>query len=732
MDSTLRSDLIDQSPAPSLGRSTLLQAVRSGKFGGLSPGVAALVTVVLLLSTVYVGWAVRSAMRSLLRDSVGSVLAANVAGLELWLSDQTDEVNRLATDPRIEPWLIDAVDKTRSKSDTAENDGQPSRDLLDIATRRRGYVGWAVLNPAGMVLHSNLDAAIGTTFELPRDILAKLDQGDAAVTRPLEAKISTKPSQAIMCAVAPVGNSLVRRGTLALIIDPGKQFTRILTVARIGTSGETYAIDSQAVLLSRSRFESQLRVGGLLDKTQASPLNIVVRDPGVDIREHPLSDANPQSWPMTLMADHVIRGGNGYNVVGYNDYRGVPVIGAWQWMPEYSIGVATELDVDEAYAPLSIFRNAFFALVSLIVIACGSLIGLAWVLRRLDKSRAAAMSISRRIGQYELKHAVGRGGMGKVYVAEHRILRRDVAIKLLEHTEVNERTLARFQREVRLTAKLQHPNTIDIYDFGQTEDQTFFYVMELVDGISLQQLIDYYGRQPPERVIYLLTQICGSIAEAHDQGMIHRDIKPANVLITSRAGLFDLVKVVDFGLAKRVDAETMQLTITESLTGTPLYMSPESVRDASTASTRSDIYSIGSVGYMLLTAMTPFEGDSSAEICAKKLNEDPIDPRLRLDVNFPADLVRILMKCLSRDPNERPETVEQLGSRLLKCKHAELWAQQDAALWWKQVFDGPMLSDMAALAEKDAGPKSGTKGDTAINAEPVVSPIADGEPTPRA
>lgn len=730
MDSTKRSDLIDDSPASSLGRSTLLQAVKQGQLGPLSPFVAGLITVVLFLATLYVGWSVRSATQSLISDSINSVLVANVTGLDLWLTDQADETRRLSTDPRFAAWLRELVSQSGVES---AGDFAAVRERFSSEIEERQYVGWALLNRAGIVMHSSLDESVGVSLALPRDTLETLNSGRATVTRPFLATLSgvEKEPRAIMCAVAPLKTDSGDQAFLATLIDPYEQFSEILTVARMGASGETYAIDAQGVLLSRSRFENQLRRGGLLDKSQLSPLNIHVRDPGVDIREQTLSNPDPRSWPMTLMADSVTRGGSDANITGYNDYRGVPVIGAWRWMPEYSMGIATEMDVDEAYAATKIFRNSYLALLALVLIACGSLLALASFLRRMDRSVEPKLGIARRLGQYELRHSIGRGGMGKVYLGEHRVLRRDVAIKVLEHTEVNERSLARFEREVRLSAKLQHPNTIEIYDFGQTPEGTFFYVMELIDGISLQQLIDYYGRQPPERVIYLLTQICGSIAEAHREGMIHRDIKPANVLITARAGLYDLVKVLDFGLAKQIDAETMQLTRTESLTGTPLYMSPESVRDASAASRLSDIYSIGSVGYMLLTAMAPYDGDSSADVCARKLHEDAIDPRERLDAELPDDLVRILMRCLRRDPEHRPKSVDELGKRLLRCRDAPKWNQQDAALWWKEIFDGPSLADMAALSEKETPASGGTKGDTEVNASPAaVSPIANA-PTPR-
>ncbi|MEL6107850.1 MAG: serine/threonine protein kinase [Planctomycetota bacterium] len=711
LDTTLHEG---SSTARSHGRSTILDVVRQAPIGPLSPLIAGLLTILLFVSTLYVGWMIRESIRTSIRDSLETVLAANVAALELWLADQRDEVEQLADETGVEAAARAILLGGASTAQTDERSVvMPERTERLVSA---GYLGWVLLDPLGNVVRCSDQRFENQRFPISREVIRKLESGRGAISMPFEIEGREGPadSSALMCAAVPIHSELKRIGMLALVIDPGRQFTEILTIAQMGDSGETYAFDVDGVLISRSRFETQLRRGGILKPGEASPLKVLIRDPGVDIRTTSVAGANPQTWPMTRMADNATRGGEGVDVIGYRDYRGVEVVGVWRWLPEYDFGVATELDVDEAFEPLAILRQAFFTLFALVTVVGVTLFAIAWITRATEPPENT--DDLRRLGHYSLGQRIGRGGMGTVYLGEHGLLHRKVAIKVLENADATDRTLARFRREVQLTAQLQHPNTIEIYDFGRTEDRTFFYVMEFVDGISLEQLVGYYGRQPAERVIYLMSQICGSIAEAHRSGMIHRDIKPANVLLTARSGIFDLVKVLDFGLAKQVDHESMQLTRVDSLTGTPLYMSPESIRDASTADQLSDVYSIGAVGYTLLTGVAPFDGDTSADVCAKKLHQEPPRPDERIGADLVSDLQLVLLDCLSLDRHRRPGSVEELVARLMGCRDSVGWNQHDAALWWSEIFDGPYLDEMDTDDEHSSA--DGTKGDTAVSDKP--------------
>jgi serine/threonine-protein kinase len=236
----------------------------------------------------------------------------------------------------------------------------------------------------------------------------------------------------------------------------------------------------------------------------------------------------------------------------------------------------------------------------------------------------------RRLGQYTLEERLGEGGMGVVYRASHAMLRRPTAIKLLLPDRAGKDALARFEREVRRTAMLTHPNTVTVFDYGRTTEGVFYYAMELLEGASLDELVELDGPQPEERVIHLLEQAAASLAEAHDAGLIHRDVKPGNILIVDRGGISDLVKVLDFGLVKEVGiggrngvASEPALTVADAITGTPLYIAPETLTDPETVDARADLYALGAVGYRLLTGTHVFDGRSIVEVCSHHLHSVP-------------------------------------------------------------------------------------------------------------
>jgi tRNA A-37 threonylcarbamoyl transferase component Bud32 len=294
-----------------------------------------------------------------------------------------------------------------------------------------------------------------------------------------------------------------------------------------------------------------------------------------------------------------------------------------------------------------------------------------------------------RLGQYTLTEKLGEGGMGEVYKATHAMLRRPTAVKLLREEGSSRRNkkksagLARFEREVQLTARLSHPNTIAIYDYGRTPDGIFYYAMEYLDGANLEQLVDEHGAQPPARVVHILSQICGSLAEAHGIGLIHRDIKPANIALCERGGAGDVVKVLDFGLVKKLDSNSnLGVTNENVLTGTPLYLSPEAIVSPEKVSAQSDLYAVGCVGYFLLTGKHVFEGKTLVEICSHHLHTKPVRPGRRIDASLPSDLEDVVLACLAKEPADRPADAHALMTMLDACECAGEWTDADAREWW--------------------------------------------------
>jgi serine/threonine-protein kinase len=317
---------------------------------------------------------------------------------------------------------------------------------------------------------------------------------------------------------------------------------------------------------------------------------------------------------------------------------------------------------------------------------CGVSIAIATVGSRVIFGLRIEAARVRRLGQYTLEEKIGAGGMGVVYRARHAMLRRPTAIKLLPPDRAGEANLVRFEREVQLTAELSHPNTVAIYDYGRTPDGIFYYAMEFLDGINLEDLVEQYGPQPAGRVIYILRQVCGALGEAHSRGLLHRDIKPANIILTERGGEPDVAKVVDFGLVKPLVPNEPDLTMSASivLAGTPLYMAPEALTAPTAGDARSDLYALGAVGYVLLTGQPVFEAATVAEAFGHHLHTRPVPPSQRVSQTIPADLEQVIMRCLSKNVDDRPLTAHVLSRQLRQCAIQSPWSIDQAASWWQQ------------------------------------------------
>jgi serine/threonine-protein kinase len=292
----------------------------------------------------------------------------------------------------------------------------------------------------------------------------------------------------------------------------------------------------------------------------------------------------------------------------------------------------------------------------------------------------------RKLGQYTLEQKLGEGGMGVVYRASHSMLRRPTAVKLLPAEKAGEYAVARFEREVQETARLTHPNTVTIYDYGRTPEGVFYYAMELLDGATLSEVVETGGPLPPARAVHILTQVAGALSEAHRAGLIHRDIKPANVMVCEQGGHPDVAKVLDFGLVKdtALGSRAPDLTQSHSITGTPQYMAPESIRAPETADQRTDLYSLGAVGYYLLTASQVFAGKSVVEVCSGHLHGEPEPPSQRLGAALPQELEQIILWCLEKQPEARPQSAAELRDRLLACRDVGNWTEDDARSWWEE------------------------------------------------
>jgi serine/threonine-protein kinase len=289
--------------------------------------------------------------------------------------------------------------------------------------------------------------------------------------------------------------------------------------------------------------------------------------------------------------------------------------------------------------------------------------------------------------------------MGEVYLAEHQLMKRPCAIKLIRPERAGDaKVLARFEREVRASAKLTHWNSIEIFDYGRADDGTFYYVMEYLPGLNLEELVRRHGPLPPERAIHLLTQTCDALAEAHAQGLIHRDIKPANIFAAERGGIFDVAKLLDFGLAKPIVADGAGAEVTQegTITGSPLYMSPEQATGDTEPDARSDVYSLGGVAYFLLTGRPPFDGQQPIKVIIAHAHE-PVVPPSDLRGDVPADLEAVVLRCLAKNPDDRFQSASELAAALSECEASGQWNRTSARQWW-QAHARHAIAPVEALA----------------------------------
>lgn len=316
----------------------------------------------------------------------------------------------------------------------------------------------------------------------------------------------------------------------------------------------------------------------------------------------------------------------------------------------------------------------------------------------LEQKRIEDNWTERTVGSYTLEEEIGQGAMGVVYRARHSKLRRPAAVKLMKTALVDPQAIERFEIEAQLTSALTNPHTVRIYDYGTTPQGVLYYAMEYLKGLSIRELVDLYGAQPEGRAIHILRQVCSSLAEAHSTGLIHRDIKAENIYLTVHGGTYDFAKVLDFGLAKMSERNDDPIASQRAVCGTPAYLSPEAILHPELVDSRTDIYALGTVAYYLVSGEMPFEENEFRDVLLAQLNQDPERPSRRLGRPISTDLEEIVMSCLRKDPEDRPESVSRLSELLRKCRAAETWTPEAALGWWLlHVNSRPVVAERSAM-----------------------------------
>ncbi len=636
-------------------------------------------------------WAFQRLERTIIRDIEASLVAlrdsASIA-IEIWAREKRSSVALLARDRELQTAIRELLRLERELPDPLEAlERSPAqaavRRMLDASVPQLRAVGYGVVTPGGYFV-AQMDENGYLVGRHQPDVIEPLGailSGRADVTSPIDDD-TTGMTIIVGSPIQATDGRVI--GAFGFRLDPIQELGTLLRAIQAGETGSAYVLDREGRLLSETRFSEELAELGLIEPGESPALKVQIRDPGGDLREGHVPDRTLAARPFTDAAAAAIAGESGVHSRAYRDFRGVEVVGAWTWLPDLDIGLIVEIEAEEAFDSLTAVRDTFRIVLALLALSAAGLFGYSVVARRLRSQ----VDRARQLGRYEIESLIGKGGMGTVYLARHALLRRPTAIKVLNTDRAGKEGLARFEREVQTTSQLCHPNTVEIYDYGSTADGTFYYAMEYLQGETLAEIVRHDGPFSEARTLSILQQVSGSLAEAHEAGLIHRDIKPSNIMLCIRGGVYDFAKVLDFGLVRSAkQTQDAALTDVSTLTGTPLYMSPEAIRDAGSIDVRSDVYQLGLIAYYLLTGRPPFTAESPMDVMLKHASEPPRPPSETLGRPVSPDLEKLVLDCLSKQPDERPENAGALLRRLEQCPVEGSWSQTDAIAWWSHWLE---------------------------------------------
>jgi hypothetical protein len=657
-----------------------------------SLALAILASTVVLVAIGYGTYsAVERSLYGLRAATLGSILDSQSKTLEVWIADQVIAIQRLARNRQIREQVaalvaIAAPAGTTPEQYCASPVRRPLVAELDDAFAGTGAVDFNIVDRSGRIVASSFreycglrlrpvllerefDAVFGgnTLFVHPSRETERLDQLPAHL--PL--------SRPVVWVETPVTDA---EGEIIAALSVGQyadqQFTAILAAARGGETAEVYAFDRRGQMLSQSRFTKELAQRGRLAPGQSAMLSLSVRPPDAPAGE------------LTQLAAAAIAGAKvgkteGMLVEPYPGYYGRDVVGAWRWLPAYDMGIAVEIGADEAYAPLRVLRIAFGTVFSALVLAV--IVALAsWFSAAKLRGR---ISEQRRLGPYVLGERIGQGGIANVYLAQHELLKRPTAVKLLKSIRSTDEIVARFEREAKLASQLSHPNMVEIFDYGRAPGGVLYYAMEYLDGATVGDLVARGGPMPVARVVHLLRQVCAGLAEAHGKGLVHRDISATNIMVCRYGGEYDFAKILDFGLVKSIvhGEDSQPITRTLRLIGTPLYMAPERLRDPADVDARADIYAVGAVAFVMLTGKKMFASDDELSLTSCVLNETPPRVSSAASQPIPGELDQLVAACLAKRREDRPQRITDLIEVLDVLAVSARWTQRDAEAAWRAL-----------------------------------------------
>ncbi|MBB3700534.1 protein kinase [Flammeovirga yaeyamensis] len=648
--------------------------------------IVSVIAFIILLGYVY-GTIIRNKLISNETREHVAFLTAQESILNHWIKSEKLKVQDLSTAPTV-------IDIAQELQTLYEKNGDTyftsdDRKLAELTQRlkkisqREQLLGMSIIqakSPITLISTGLLDEE-GDISILTGEMLAegayrnylKVIKGETVFVPPmelsdqvfsLENELDQYTAECHFATPIMVNNQLI--GVLTMSLSADKTFSELFQNALHEQSTNVYAFNRSGIVLS-STWKDQSK--GIFN----DPLTIKLKYNNqttalLDGVEEDLEKDSPQN--------------QGQILAGYADYLGDEVVGAWKWFPDLNIGLIYERNKGEFYQSVHLFDVTFLLAVVLIIVFGVIIIRSDMQLNLLNKK----ISKLQQLGQYQLVEKIGEGGFGEVYKGEHQLLKQPVAVKLLKKELNGTDALDRFKKEVMVTASLNHPNTIKVYDYGHNNKHQFYYVMEYLEGISLENLLYHNKEISVGRGVYILLQVSYSLKEAHQKGLLHRDIKPANIMVCNQGGACDTIKLLDFGLVKDQNTTMSQQTKINRIGGTPMFMAPERLHDPFNADVRQDIYALGAVGLYM------FSGKYIVELISQKMlqGEDSIQSLLQDDIferkDIPSELIHLFFRSVSFNVSERPSDVDTFIDALKSIAERYPWTADDAYKEWKK-FD---------------------------------------------
>jgi tRNA A-37 threonylcarbamoyl transferase component Bud32 len=649
-----------------------------------------------LLPTALIGWwtyrQVESTIEQSVRNELKGVADSVALASQRYLTDKAQLVQSWSRQPSIQTAIAELVELSDSDPSIesllhAEQPDQIRAQLQQLS----GFddVKFAIWNDSYRTIASCLlDRADVGQPVAPSEAenLARVMSGETVLFGPKRlvdnidgsAPVTIRP---VMAIIVPVQNAQGRNIAALLVRGIGMfdEFSRMFVDVALAGELDAYAVSRDGIMLTENPRAMALATQNQLDlPAEEIAAKLRVADPGMLLTSENQSEFRRAVCPLTMSVAGATTGNSDVRTEAYKNYAGHSVVGAWRWNDDWRLGIIIEQDAEIAFAPVRIVRFGFLLLGSLLFVTA---FAAAAVIARTSTAEQAAVH---PLNRYELISELGSGGMGVVYRARHRQLGRDTALKVLSGGRNSKEDRLRFDREARLAASLSNPHSVMIYDYGRSEDGEAFCVMEFLRGLTLQEVVARSGHQPIGRVLFIVSQICDALAEAHGMNLLHRDVKPQNIMLSLDASVGDWAVIFDYGLAKPLEPVSGVYQTSEMIwSGTPMYMAPERFREPSVMDPRSDIYSVGCVAYYLLSGRPPFIECDPESLFALILSAQPISIAVHRDEEVPREISDLVMKCMAKNAGDRYPTVTELAREIDRLRASYPWTVDEARAWWK-------------------------------------------------